>query len=105
MPAVVAHYDTIPHSKGVGWRRLSKTILFDVTYGLACRVPLTKLAKWDGEISSYLIVLMVATLAWAGKTLAVLEGTHITIMTGEDFENMLLKEASCNCNNYGLASR
>ena len=48
---------------------------------------------------------MVATLAWAGETLLVLEGTQITIMTREAFNNMLLKETGCNYDNYGLVSR
>ena len=48
---------------------------------------------------------MVATLAWAGKTLVVPEGTRITTMMREAFNNMLLKEASHNYDNYGLVSR
>ena len=47
---------------------------------------------------------MVATLAWARKTLVVLEGTGITTMTREAFDNMLLKEAGCNYDNYRLVS-
>ena len=48
---------------------------------------------------------MVATLAWVGETLVVLEGTWITIITREAFNNMLLKEASHNYDNYGLVSQ
>ena len=48
---------------------------------------------------------MVAALAWAGETLVVPEGMRITMMTREAFENMLLKEASCNYDNYGLVSQ
>ena len=48
---------------------------------------------------------MFSTLAQVGKTLVVPEGTHITMMTREAFDNMMLKEASCNYNNYGLVSR
>ena len=47
---------------------------------------------------------MVATLAWVAETLVVPEGTHITTMTRGAFDNMLLKEAGCNYNNYGLVS-
>ena len=47
---------------------------------------------------------MVAALAWAGETLVVPEGTCITMMTREAFNNMLLKEASHNYNNYGPVS-
>ena len=72
--------------------------------GLARRVPLTKLAELDGDVRPYLATLMVATLAWAGETLVVPEGTHITTMTREAFNNMLLKEASRNYDNYGLVS-
>ena len=48
---------------------------------------------------------MVATLVQVGKTLVVPEGTHITMMTREAFNNMLLKEAGHNYNNYRLVSR
>ena len=47
---------------------------------------------------------MVATLAWASKTLVVPEGTRITTMTREAFDNILLKEAGHYYNNYGLVS-
>ena len=39
-----------------------------------------------------------------GKTLVVPEGTRITTITREAFDNMLLKEASHNYDNYGLVS-
>ena len=48
---------------------------------------------------------MVATLAWVGKTLVVPEGTRIATMTREAFNNMLLKEAGHNYDNYGLVSQ
>ena len=48
---------------------------------------------------------MVAALAWAGETLVVPEGTRISTMTREAFDNMLLKEARHNYDNYGLVSR
>ena len=47
---------------------------------------------------------MVATLVWVGETLVVPESTHITMMTREAFNNMLLKEVSRNYDNYGLVS-
>ena len=47
---------------------------------------------------------MLATLAWVGKTLVVPEGTRITMMSREAFDNMLLKEAGCNYDNYRLVS-
>ena len=81
------------------------TLLFDVAHGLARRVPLTKLVELDGDIRPYLATLMVAALAWAGETLVVPEGTRISTMTREAFDNMLLKEASRNYDNYGLVSR
>ena len=72
--------------------------------GLPTRVPLTKLVELDGNIHPYLTALMVAALAWVGKTLVVPEGTWITMMTREAFNNMLLKEAGHNYDNYGLVS-
>ena len=72
--------------------------------GLAQRVLLTKLVKLDGDVHPYLATLMVATLAWAGETLVIPEGTQITTITREAFDNMLLKEASHNYDNYGLVS-
>ena len=40
--------------------------LFNITHGLARRVPLIKLVKLDGDVHPYLDMLMVATLAWVG---------------------------------------
>ena len=80
-------------------------LLFDVARRLARRVPLTKLVELDGDVRPYLATLMVAALAWAGKTLVVPEGMRISTMTREAFNNMLLKEAGHNYDNYGLVSR
>ena len=66
---------------------------------------MTKLVKLDGDICPYLTALMVAALVQVGKTLVVPEGTRITTMTREAFNNMLLKEAGRNYNNYGLISQ
>ena len=105
MPTVAALFDAIPRDEGGKRRGLSRTLLFDVARGLARRVPLTKLVELDGDLHPYLAALMVATLAWAGKTLVVPEGTCISTMAREAFDNMLLKEARCNYDNYGLVSR
>ena len=83
---------------------MGKTLLFDVTHGLARRVLLTKLVKLDGDIHPYLFALMVAALARVGETLVVPEGTCITTMMREAFDNMLLKEVGHNYDNYGLVS-
>ena len=72
--------------------------------GFAQRVLLTKLVELDSNIHPYLAALMVATLVWVGKSLAVPEGTCITTMMREAFNNMLLKEAGHNYDNYGLVS-
>ena len=80
-------------------------LLFDVARGLAHHVPLTKLVELDSDVHPYLAALMVAALAWVGKTLVVPEGMRISMMTREAFDNMLLKEARRNYNNYGLVSR
>ena len=104
-PVAAALFDAIPRGKGGKRRGLSRTLLFDITHGLAHRVLLTKLVELDGDVHPYLSALMVATLAWAGKTLVVPEGTRISMMTREAFDNMLLKEASCNYDNYGLVRR
>ena len=102
-PTVVALFDAIPCGEGGRWRGLGKTLLFDVIpCRLSQRVLLTKLVELDGDICPYLTTLMVATLARAGETLVILEGTQITMMTREAFDNMLLKEASHNYDNYGL---
>ena len=103
-PIVAALFDAIPRGKGGKWRGPSRTLLFDVAHGLAHRVPLTKLVELDGDVHLYLTALMVAALVWAGETLVVPEGTRITTMTREAFNNMLLKEASHNYDNYGLVS-
>ena len=104
-PTAAALFDAIPRGEGGKRRGPSRTLLFDVTRGLACRVPLTKLVELDGDVRPYLAALMVAALARAGETLVVPEGTRISTMTREAFDNMLLKEAGCNYDNYGLVSR
>ena len=88
----------------VGRESLGKTLLSNVTCRLACRVLLTKLVELDGDICPYLATLMVATLVWVGETLAMLEGIQIMIMIREAFDNMFLKEASSNYNNYELVN-
>ena len=80
-------------------------LLFNVAHGLACQVLLTKLVELDGNVHPYLATLMVAALVQVGETLVVPEGTRIFTMTREAFNNMLLKEASHNYDNYGLVSR
>ena len=63
------------------------------------------MVELDGDVHPYLTALILPTLAWVGETLVVPEGTRITMMTREAFENMLLKEASHNYDNYGLVSQ
>ena len=104
MPIVVALFDAIPKGKGGRQRGPRKTLLFDVTHGIPCRVPLTKLVELDGDICPYLTALMVTALAWVDKVLVVPKGTCITTMTREAFDNVLLKEVSYNYDNYGLVS-
>ena len=104
-PAVVTLFDTIPCGEVGRQRGLAKTLLFDVTHRLAQRVPLTKLVELDRDVHLYLVALIVAALVQAGENLVVPEGTQIMLMIREAFENMFLKEASHNCDNYGLISR
>ena len=104
-PVAAALFDAIPRGEGGKQRGPSRTLLFDIARGLAHRVPLTKLIELDGDVHPYLATLMVAALARVGKTLVVPEGTHISMITREAFDNMLLKEASHNYDNYGLVSR
>ena len=110
-PVVAALFDAIPRGEGGRQRGPGKTLLFDIAHGLARRVPLTKLVKLDSDVCPYLAArpylaaLMVATLARVGEFLVVPEGMRITTMTREAFDNMLLKEASRNYDNYGLVSR
>ena len=104
-PTAAALFDAIPRGEGGKRRGPSRTLLFDVARGLARRIPLTKLVELDGDVRPYLATLMVAALARAGKTLVVPEGMHISMMTREAFDNMLLKEARHNYDNYGLVSR
>ena len=68
MPIAAALFDSIPRGEGVRWRGPGKTLLFDVTHGLAQRVSVNKLVELDGDVHPYLAALMVATLAWVGET-------------------------------------
>ena len=105
IPLAAALFDAIPRGKRGRQGGPGKTLLFDVTCKLVRSVPLTKLVKLDGNVHPYLTALMVAALAWVGKTLVVLEGICITTIMREAFDNMLLKEASHNYNTYGLVSQ
>ena len=105
IPTVMALYNAIPCGEGGRYRGPGKTLLFDFTCGLARRVPLTKLVKLDGDVHLYLSALMVAALAWVGEALVMPEGMQITTMTSKAFDNMLLKEASHNFDNYRLVSQ
>ena len=60
MPTMVAVYEIIPHGEGYRQRGPGKILLFNVTHGLACRVPLTKLVELDGDVCPYLAALIVA---------------------------------------------
>ena len=104
MPTLAAIFYTIPHGEGGRWRGLRKTLLFDIICRLAQRVPLTKLVKLDEDICPYLTMLMVDALVQAGDTLVVPASTWIITMIREAFNNMLLKEAGCNYDNYGLVN-
>ena len=95
----------ITYGEGGEERRPGKTLLFDVTCGFAHRVSLTKLFMLDGDMHPYLAALMVAILAQAGEALVMLESKQNTTMTGEAFNNILLKEVSHNYDNYRLVSR
>ena len=105
MPVVAALFDAIPRGEGGRQRGPGKTLLFDVTHGLARRVPLIKLVELDSNVHPYLAALMVAALARVGETLVVPEGICITTMMREAFDNILLKEASHNYDNYRLVSQ
>ena len=105
MPVAAALFDAIPRGEGGQQRGPSRTFLFDVARGLARRVPLTKLVELDGNVHPYLTALMVAALVRAGETLVVPEGTHISTMTREALNNILLKAASRNYDNYRLVTR
>ena len=50
-------------------------------------------------------MLIVISLARAGEVLVVAEGTHITMMTREAFDNILLYKPSNNYDNYGLVRK
>ena len=49
----------------------SRTLLFNVARGLACKVPLNKLVELDGNLRPYLAALMVAMLVWVHETLTI----------------------------------
>ena len=104
-PIAAALFDAIPRGKGGKQRGPSRMLLFNVAHRLARRVPLTKLVELDGDVRPYLTALMVAALARVGETLVVPEGTRISTMTREAFDNMLLKEPGRNYDNYRLVSR
>ena len=56
----------------------------------------------DGDVHPYLVVLMGTNLARVGEAFVVLKGIYIRMIMREAFDNMLLREASYNHDNYGL---
>ena len=62
MPTVLALFDAIPHGEGGRQSGPGKTLLFDITHGIAQRVPLTNLVELDGDICPYLTIMMVAAI-------------------------------------------
>ena len=63
--------DVIPRGESGRRRGPSRTLLFNIARGLACRVPLTKLVELDGDMRPYLAALMVAALVRAHETLTI----------------------------------
>ena len=105
MPAVAALFYTILHGKGGRWRGSGKTLLFDVASRLAQRLLQNKLIELDGDVYPYLASLIMSALVLVGETLAMPEGTWIMTMIKKAFNNILLKEAGHNYDNYGLVNR
>ena len=105
MPEVAALYNAILRSEGGRKRWPEKILLFDSACGLAHRVTVTKLAELDGDICPYLATLMVAALACTSEASVMPEGMQIPMIIREAFENVLLKQAGCNYNNYKLITR
>ena len=48
--------------------------MFNISHGLANRVPLTKLVELDRDILQYFVMLIVTMLAWADEALVVPKG-------------------------------
>ena len=63
MPTVVALYDAFLCNERARQRRPKKTLLFDIAYKLAHRIPLTKLVEVYRDICLPLAALIVAILA------------------------------------------
>ena len=59
----------------------------------------------DVDICPYLTMLMVAMLAWVSEALVMPKSVQRMIMNREAFDNILLKEAGHDCDNYELVSR
>ena len=97
--------DVLPRGESGRRRGPSRTLLFDVARGLACRVPLTKLVELDGDVRPYLAALMVAALVHAHETLVVPDTLQLRRVSLEAFENMLQAEAGKAYDNYGTISR
>ena len=60
----------VPHGLD-GRRKPARTLLFDVAWTLAKKIPLMKLVELDQDVRPYLAALMVAVMAKAGQVLHV----------------------------------
>ena len=83
-------------------KRDSCSMMWDVARGFARRVPMTKLVHMDSDIRPYLAALMIAALYHHGKTLKFPQGMKYEILPVKDWENMIMKDAARNYDQWGV---
>ena len=76
--------------------------MWDVARAFARRVPMTKLVHLDANIQPYLAALMIAALKHHKETLKISDSINYEIVPDAEWQNMILRDASKNYNQYGV---
>lgn len=77
-------------------------MLHDIARGLARRVPITKLVALDKDVRPYLASLMISAIHRAGDSLIIPQDIKLQMVTTQEFNNMLKREAGKSYDNYGM---
>ena len=75
--------------------------MYDVARGFARQVPLTKLVNLDLDIRPYLTSLMISALHRHNDELVIPQGLKFRQVPIEHFENMIMKKAGENYDQWG----
>ena len=76
-------------------------MMWAVARGFACRVPMTKLVHLDADIRPYLAAIMIDALKHPKETLKIPDSIIYKIIPDAGCQNMIMRGASKNYDQYG----